>query len=503
MSWLSLETFRSRLDEVHLMPCRGRVVRVAGLTIESQGPPVGVGELCDIHLRDGRVIPAEVVGFHDQNRVLMPLESVEGVSPSDTVVARRTPRQIRVGPALLGRVLDGLGRPLDGKGPLAGSETRRLDNVSPPPLARRRITEPLRLGIRAIDGVCTVGKGQRMGIFAGSGVGKSMLLGEIARNTSADVNVLALVGERGREVREFLEECLGPQGLARSVVCVATSDTSPIQRVKVAFQAAAIAEYFRDQGKDVLLMMDSITRLAHAQREIGLAAGEPPTTKGYCPSVFSLLPKLVERLGCSEKGTITGILTVLVDGDDLSDPVADCVRSLLDGHVVLERKLAEKGHYPAVDILQSISRLMTSVATPEHQAAARRCKAIYATYHEAEDLLNIGAYVAGANRRIDLAVERIEEVRSFLIQPLGETASSLEETVQRLVQITQPWEAVERAAANASPPSVNRPGPAASPAATKPAAARPRQKMVPPPSAAPFSPPRGAPAPRKPVSRKG
>ncbi|MBN1943971.1 MAG: FliI/YscN family ATPase [Phycisphaerae bacterium] len=441
MSLLQLDTFRSRLDEMHLMPCRGRVVRVSGLTIESQGPPVGMGELCDIHLLSGRVITAEVVGFHDQHRVLMPLEGIEGVSPSDTVVARKTPRTIRVGEALLGRVLDGLGRPIDGKGPILSGETRRLDNVSPAPLARQRITEPLCLGVRSMDGLSTVGKGQRMGIFAGSGVGKSVLLGEIARNTSADVNVLALVGERGREVREFIEECLGAEGLARSVVCVATSDASPIQRVKVAFQAVAIAEYFRDQGRDVLMMMDSITRFAHAQREIGLAAGEPPTTKGYCPSVYSLLPKLVERMGRSDKGTITGMITVLVDGDDLSDPVADCVRSLLDGHVVLDRKLAEKGHYPAVDILQSVSRLMNVVATPEHQLAARRCKAIYATYHDAEDLINIGAYVPGANRRIDLAVELIEQVRAFLVQESGDPASSVDETANRLVQITQSWDA--------------------------------------------------------------
>ncbi|MBN1556144.1 MAG: FliI/YscN family ATPase [Phycisphaerae bacterium] len=455
MPVLQLETIRSRLEDMNVTPCRGRVVRVTGLTIESQGPPVGLGELCDIHLLDGRAIPAEVVGFHAQNRVLMPLEGIEGVSPSDTVIARRTPRTIRVGAGLLGRVLDGLGRPIDGKGPIDATDIRRLDNLSPAPLRRQRITEPLRLGIRSMDGLSTVGKGQRMGIFAGSGVGKSTLLGEIAKHTSADVNVLALVGERGREVREFIEECLGPEGLARSVVCVATSDASPIQRVKVAFQAVAIAEYFRDQGKDVLMMMDSITRFAHAQREIGLAAGEPPTTKGYCPSVYSLLPKLVERLGRSDTGTITGIITVLVDGDDLSDPVADCVRSLLDGHVVLDRKLAEKGHYPAVDILQCVSRLMNSVTSPEHQLAARRCKAIYSTYHDAEDLINIGAYVPGANRRIDLAVELIESVRKFLVQESDETILSLDETAERLIQMTRPWDA----------PSVPTP-------ATKPAANR-------------------------------
>lgn len=440
MSILCMDTLRSRLDDVHLMPCHGQVMRVAGLTIESQGPPVGLGELCDIHLLSGRTIPAEVVGFHNQNRVLMPLEGIEGVSPTDPVIARRTPRTIQLGPELLGRVLDGLGQPIDGKGPLHTLERRSLENPSPEPLARQRITESLSLGIRSIDGLSTVGKGQRMGIFAGSGVGKSMLLGEIAKHTSADVNVLALVGERGREVREFIEESLGAEGLARSVVCVATSDSSPIQRVKVAFQAITIAEYFRDQGRDVLMMMDSITRFAHAQREIGLAAGEPPTTKGYCPSVFSLLPRLVERLGRSDTGTITGILTVLVDGDDLSDPIADCVRSLLDGHVVLERKLAEQGHYPAVDILQSVSRLMNSVTNREHQVAARRLKAIYATYHDAEDLINIGAYVPGSNRRIDLAVQLIEQVRAFLIQDSEADKLSLDATAQQLIQITQSWE---------------------------------------------------------------
>lgn len=485
MSVLQLDTFRSRLNDVRLMPCSGRVVRVAGLTIESQGPPVGIGELCDIHLHDGRSVPAEVVGFHDQNRVLMPLESIEGVSPSDTVTARRTPRTIRVGSALLGRVLDGLGRPIDGKGPIEATEIRRLDNTSPAPLSRERITEPLSLGIRSMDGLSTVGKGQRMGIFAGSGVGKSVLLGEIAKNTSADVNILALVGERGREVREFIEECLGPKGLARSVICVATSDTSPIQRVKVAFQAVAIAEYFRDQGKDVLMMMDSITRFAHAQREIGLAAGEPPTTKGYCPSVYSLLPKLVERLGRSDVGTITGILTVLVDGDDLSDPVADCVRSLLDGHVVLERKLAEKGHYPAIDILKSVSRLMNVVSKPDHQVAARRLKAIWATYHDAEDLINIGAYVPGANRRIDLSVELIEQVRAFLIQESGAPTLSIDETAKRLIQMTQPWDAAPTTttalatspAQGATPkPKAAKPAPASIPMPKMPASAQGQQR---------------------------
>jgi flagellum-specific ATP synthase len=310
-----------------------------------------------------------------------------------------------------------------------------------PPLSRKKITQPLVFGIRCLDGLLTCGKGQRIGIFSGSGVGKSTLLGEIARVSEADVNVLALVGERGREVRQFLEESLGPGGLSRSAVVVATSDTSPVQRVKAAFTAVAIAEYFRDQGKDVLFMMDSLTRMAQAQREIGLAAGEPPTTKGYCPSVFSVLPRLTERLGAIQAGSITGILTVLVEADDLSDPVADCARSLLDGHVVLSRNLAELGHYPAVDILASVSRLMPAVVTADHVAAARSFRAIYATYRGAEDLINIGALAPGTNRRIDQAVSLIDRVNDFLVQPVGQR-SSYDRTRQRMREITESWDAL-------------------------------------------------------------
>jgi len=371
--------------------------------------------------------------------VLLPLEPVDGIAPDDAVVSRSRPRTIRLGPEVLGRILDGLGRPIDGRGPLRGLDVRPVEGASPPPLSRRPITEPLPLGIRVFDGVLTCGKGQRMGIFSGSGVGKSTLLGEIARGSDADVNVLALVGERGREVRQFLEQCLGREGLSRSVVVVATSDAAPIQRVKAASLAIAVAEYFRDQGRDVLFMMDSVTRLAQAQREIGLAAGEPPTTKGYCPSVFSLLPRLTERLGSAEVGSITGLITVLVEADDMNDPVADCMRSLLDGHVVLARRLAELGHYPAVDILQSISRLMDACTTAEHAQAARKLRAIYATYQGAEDLINIGAFKPGSNPRIDSAVGLIDRVNAFLVQPLG-TRSTLAETVRRLVEITQSWD---------------------------------------------------------------
>jgi len=438
MAVLKLDEYAKKLDRLDLMSCRGVVVRVSGLTVESIGPPVGMGELCEIHLQDGRRVPAEVVGFHHENRILLPLESIEGIAPNDTITVSASYRHIHLGDEILGRVVDAIGRPIDGKGPIAAPHRRSLDNASPPPLSRKRIEEPLELGIRVFDGVLTCGKGQRIGIFAGAGVGKTTLLGEIARTSKADVNVLALVGERGREVRHFLEEVLGAEGLSHSVVAVATSDASPIQRVKVVFTAIAVAEYFRDQGKDVLLLMDSVTRFAQAQREIGLAAGEPPTTKGYCPSVFSLLPKVTERLGATERGSITGIFTILVEGDDMADPVADTVRSLLDGHIVLSRKLAEMGHYPAVDILQSVSRLMPSVTTEEHRLAAMKLRAIYSTYKGAEDLINIGAFVAGSNPRIDKAISLIEKVNEFLIQPLG-SRTSFVETVRMLQELTGEW----------------------------------------------------------------
>ncbi len=439
MTSIDLTKYARCLEGLELMPCQGRVARAAGLTVESRGPPVGIGQRCEIHLADGRRVPAEVVGFHGPHRVLVPLEGIDGIAPGDQVVARHRPRYVTLGDGVLGRVVDGLARPIDGAGPLRGTEQRALDNRSPPPLSRRRITQPLVFGIRAFDGLLTCGKGQRIGIFSGSGVGKSTLLGEVARTSEADVNVLALVGERGREVRHFLEESLGPEGLARSVVVAATSDASPIQRVKAAFTAITIAEFFRDRGRHVLFMMDSITRFAQAQREIGLAAGEPPTTKGYCPSVFSLLPKLTERLGCTHAGSITGIFTILVEGDDMADPIADSVRSLLDGHIVLSRSLAEIGHYPAVDILASVSRLMDAVVDPRHRLAARRFKAIYATYRGAEDLINIGALAPGANRRIDQAVSLIDRVNEFLIQPIGQRCS-FPDTQQRLQDITRSWD---------------------------------------------------------------
>lgn len=435
---IDFEQFHSALQKVNLLAYKGSILRVSGLTVESNGPAVGLGQLCQIQLQDGRCVPAEVIGFKVGHLILLPLEQVDGICPGDTVVALDKPRCITLDDSILGRVLDGLGRPIDGKGPLIGSEKRSLDNTSPPPLSRKMITEPLSLGIRAIDGMLTCGKGQRMGIFSGSGVGKSVLLGEIANASEADVNVVALVGERGREVREFIEKDLGPEGLARSVVVIATSDSAPIQRVKAGFVAATIAEYFRDKGRDVLFMMDSLTRFAQAQREIGLAAGEPPATKGYCPSVFALLPKLLERLGCSEKGSITGIITVLTESDDLNDPVSDSARSLLDGHIVLSRKLADRGHYPAIDVLQSISRLMNTVATEEHKKAAQKFREIYAIYTDAEDLISIGAFSPGSNKRIDGSIALIDRIHEFLIQPIRQR-STFEQTVNAVIDIEQAW----------------------------------------------------------------
>lgn len=435
----NFDKLHSALESVNLLNCQGFVVRVSGLTIESSGPKVGIGELCGIDIRDGRRVLAEVVGFHEDRLILLPLEYIEGISPGDAVTARTSPRSIALSENVLGRVLNGLGNPIDGKGSLEGTELKALDETSPPALSREKISKPLALGIRSIDGMLTCGKGQRVGIFAGSGVGKSVLLGDIANSSDADVNVVALIGERGREVREFLEDNLGAEGLARSVVIVATSDSPPIQRVKAAFMAVSIAEYFREKSRNVLFMMDSFTRFAQAQREIGLAAGEPPAAKGYCPSVFALMPRLIERLGCSAKGSITGILTVLVENDDLSDPVADSARSLLDGHIVLSRKLADRGHYPAVDVLASISRLMPMVVSEEHKLAAQKLKEIYATYLDAEDLINIGAFSAGSNRRIDGAIALMDKINNFLIQAVRDR-TSFEETVNQLTAVTHCWD---------------------------------------------------------------
>ncbi len=408
------------LDEiarVKLVNVQGQIDQITGLVMESTGPKASIGEICCVEtLNEEKPIQAEVVGFRDKKLLLMPLGEMNGVGPGAKVTASGEPLTVNVSSKLLGRVLDGLGQPLDGLGDIELSVRYPIFNKPPHPLKRQRIREPLPLGISAIDGLLTCGKGQRLGIFAGSGVGKSTLMGMIARNTAADVNVIGLIGERGREVREFLEKDLQEEGLARSVVVVSTSDQPALCRLKAAFVATTIAEYFRDQGKDVLLMMDSVTRFAMAQREVGLATGEPPTTRGYTPSVFALLPRLLERAGAGENGSITGLYTVLVEGDDLNEPVSDTVRGILDGHIVLSRDLASRGHYPAIDILASVSRSMPDITTNDQRTRANELHKILANYKDAEDLINIGAYASGSNPDIDYALKKIEPVRKFLQQ---------------------------------------------------------------------------------------
>ncbi|NLH87576.1 MAG: flagellar protein export ATPase FliI [Firmicutes bacterium] len=427
--------YHARLSSLDTIKQRGRVAQVIGLVIESDGPHAQVGEICSIYPRNTTVpVIAEVVGFRENKLLLMPLGEMEGIEPGSEVVASGKFLTVRVGDELLGRVLDGLGRPMDGLGPIHAAVEYSVSSPPPNPLSRPRIVEPLPLGVRAIDGLLTCGCGQRVGIFSGSGVGKSTLLGMIARNTRADVNVIALVGERGREVLEFIEGDLGEDGLARSVVVVATSDTPALVRIKGAMVATAIAEYFRDRGLNVMFMMDSVTRFAMAQREVGLAIGEPPATKGYTPSVFALLPKLLERSGTSERGTITGLYTVLVDGDDLTEPIADAVRSILDGHIVLSRSLADGNHYPAIDVLKSVSRVMDNVVSPEQRRAAGVFRDLLATYRQAEDLINIGAYVDGSNPKIDESIAAIDGFNKYLRQGVEEKAS-FDEAVEGLVAV--------------------------------------------------------------------
>lgn len=398
----------------------GKVVKVVGLTIESIGPSANLNDLCVITSQDkAQKIMAEVVGFKENRILLMPYGNVEGVGIGSMVESTHQPLQVQVGDELLGKTLDGLGNPIDGTA-LHSSSSYPVLAEPPDPLKRKLIDSVLPLGVKAVDGLITIGKGQRIGIFAGSGVGKSTLLGMFARNTKADINVIALIGERGREVREFIERDLGEEGMRRSIVVVATSDKPALIRNKAAKTATAIAEYFRDQGKDVLLMMDSLTRFSMAQREIGLASGEPPVSRGYPPSVYAEMPKLLERAGNSEVGSITGLYTVLVDGDDFNEPITDTARGILDGHIMLSRKLGHKNHYPAIDILQSISRVMSSVAKKEHKTNASKLKSVLATYSEAEDLINIGAYKSGSNKNIDYAIEKIEEVNTFLRQDVDE-----------------------------------------------------------------------------------
>jgi len=414
----------------------GRITEVIGLMIESTGPAASVGDVCVIEHDGNEMGRAEVVGFRQNRTLLMPLGKVEGIHPGLTVVGTKRPLSVGVGRELLGRVLDGLGMPLDDLGAVHTRVLRPVTSAIPNPLKRRRITEPLETGIKAIDGLVTIGKGQRMGIFAGSGVGKSVLLGMMARHCSADINVIGLIGERGREVREFLERDLGPEGLARSVVVVATSDQPALIRIKGALLAATIAEYFRDEGMNVLLLVDSITRLATAQREIGLAIGEPPATRGYTPSVFSLLPQFLERAGTSDTGSITGLFTVLVEGDDMDEPVADAARSILDGHIVLSRKLAHRNHFPAIDTLQSISRCMSDIVPSEYLQKVTLLKDLMATYRDHEELIQIGAYAAGSNEHVDRAIKIEPPLNRFLRQNRNESLP-FAETSEHLAQLVK------------------------------------------------------------------
>ena len=413
----------------------GKVAKVVGLTIESIGPMAKLNDLCLIRSNSAAgVVKAEVVGFRDDRVLLMPYENVEGVGLGSWVENTGAPLQVPVSEELLGLTLDGVGEPMNADSLEADCAHYSVEAAPPDPLSRKIIDEVLTLGVKAVDGLLTIGKGQRIGIFAGSGVGKSTLMGMFARNTKADINVIALIGERGREVREFIERDLGEEGMRRSVVVVATSDKPALIRKKAAQTATAIAEYFRDQGKDVLLMMDSLTRFSMAQREIGLASGEPPVSRGYPPSVYAQMPKLLERAGNSDRGSITGLYTVLVDGDDFNEPITDTARGILDGHIVLSRQMAQKNHYPAIDILQSISRVMSSIITKEHKVAAGKMKQVLATYQEAEDLINIGAYKAGSNPDIDFAIDKIRAVNAFLQQQTDEKYT-FEESLQQMLDI--------------------------------------------------------------------
>ena len=431
ISCLDLSKYYKIIDRLDTIKIQGKVAQVVGLVIESIGPSSACGDLCCINTNSGKVLPVEVVGFRDDRTLLMPLGDMSGISPGDTVITANKPLSVKVGDELIGRVLDGLGETIDGKGPIITPIEYPLIASPPDPLLRKRISSVLQLGIKSIDALLTCGKGQRIGIFSGSGIGKSLLLGMIARNTSADINVIALVGERGREVRDFIERDLGEEGVKRSVVIVSTSDKPALVRLKAAYTAHAIAEYFRDKGMDVILMMDSVTRLCFAQREVGLSIGEPPATKGYTPSVYAMLPKLLERSGTSDKGSITGLYYVLVEADDMLEPVADQVRSILDGHIVLSRELANIGHYPAVDILQSISRVMIDIVPQEQIKLTNRVKEVLAVHKDSQDLVNIGAYVSGSNPKIDYALKKLPEINSFLRQDIFEKVS-YKESVDKL-----------------------------------------------------------------------
>ena len=435
---ISLASYLAELDRIAPLRWTGQVTEVVGLLVESRGPCVAIGDFCEVHTTGGRRIRTQVIGFRDGRVLSMPLEETDGLQLGDPVGARSEDAGVEVGPALLGRVIDGFGKPMDGGPAIEARETYCLHGTASNPLDRVHITEPLVTGIRAIDALLPCGKGQRIGIFGGSGVGKSTLLGSMSRHNSADVTVIAMIGERNREVRGFLENELGPEGRKKSVVVCATSERPAPLRVRACFVALSVAEYFRDQGANVLLVMDSVTRLAMAQREIGLAAGEPPSQKGYTPSVFNLLPKVLERAGNFSRGSITGFFTVLVEGDDFNEPICDAVRAILDGHFILSRQLGAQGHYPAIDILHSVSRLTNAIATPAQKESARKIRAALSAYHDAEDLIQLGAYVAGSNPQLDASIRLRPELLDFLRQdhlansPLPETLSRLDQLAARL-----------------------------------------------------------------------
>jgi flagellum-specific ATP synthase len=434
METVNIAKYENLLSRINPIRINGKVSEIVGLMVEGHGPVASIGDVCGIMPMNGdQPLEAEVVGFRNGKVLLMPLESIQGLSPGCKILSMGRKAGIGVGRGLLGRVIDGLGNPIDNKGPIDFEDEYPIYADPINPLNRGRIKEPMDLGIRSMNALLTCGKGQRMGIFSGSGVGKSVLLGMIALNTKADVNVIGLIGERGREVREFLEKNLGEEGLARSVVVVAASDMHPLIRMRAAYVATTVSEYFRDQGNDVLLMVDSLTRFAMAQREVGLSVGEPPTTKGYTPSVFSLLPKLLERSGIVEGvGSITGLYTILVEGDDFNEPVSDAARSILDGHISLSRDLANKNHYPAIDVLQSISRVMIDIVDKEQKNKANDLLKILATYKKAEDLINIGAYVNGSNHEIDHAIKMIDKVNTFLRQNIDEKIDFVQAKTQLL-----------------------------------------------------------------------
>lgn len=430
---IDFKRYHSILNRSDPVKVNGKVKQVVGLVVEAYGPDSSVGGLCEIYPDGGSCpVEAEVVGFRDNSLLLMPLGETRGIAPGNKIIAKGDSAALKVGNGLLGRVIDGLGEPIDGKGPIIKEEEYSIYSFPINPLHRKRIAKPLNLGIRAINGLLTCGKGQRLAILSGTGVGKSVTMGMIARNTSADVSVIALIGERGREVNEFIDKNLGEEGLKKSVVVVATSDQPPLIRMRGAFIATTIAEYFRDREKDVVLMMDSITRFAMAQREVGLSIGEPPTTRGFTPSVFAILPKLLERAGTSSgDGSITGLYAVLVEGDDINEPISDAVRAILDGHIVLSRDLAAMNHYPAIDVLNSISRVMIDIVPPEHMELANSLTEVLAIYKEAEDLINIGAYVKGSNSKIDYAIKMIGPINDFLRQGIYEK-SNYDESAERL-----------------------------------------------------------------------